>query len=307
MNSVKKLECSYQRDAIILLRWTGARREEIQRLDINALDYYTDGTPKLLIPIGKTNNSRWVPINTEAEKAYKELIEIRKGAGNLKGLLDRKTHKITDYIFMKRNQLMSLTYLFQEGLMNACTDAGLLNNEGKPLYSSHQFRHTIGTTMANKGASMPTIMKMLGHQSPDMTLVYATIFDETVKDEYQKTIDSKEVISGGIYAESLKKNELNKDEVDWIKANFHKTYLMTGHCFHHTREPMCDFADACFFCSKYVTTNEHIPILKDKYNVEIQLIKDAEERNWEKEVIRHKRVSNRVKEILNELGVELNG
>ena len=306
MDSVAQLECPYQRNAIILLRWTGARREEIHRLDINALDYYNDGTPKLLIPIGKTNSSRWVPINEEAEKSYKELLEIRKNAGNLKGLVDRKTKKATDYLFMKRNQRISISYIFQDGLMYACEDAGLLDDSGKAKYTSHQFRHTIGTTMANKGASVPTIMKMLGHQSPDMTLVYSTIFDETVKDEYQKTVDTnKEVIAGGLYAKSLKNNELKKEEVDWIKANFHKTYLMIGHCFHHTREAMCDFADACFFCSKYVTTEEHIPILKNKHEVERKLIQDAEERNWEKEIIRHKRVADRVKEILNELGVDV--
>lgn len=307
MTSVKKLKCPYQRNAIILARWTGARREEIQRLDINSLDYYSDGTPKLLIPIGKTNESRWVPINEEAENAYKELLEIRENAGNIKGLIDRKTKKITDYLFMKRNQRISTSYLFQDGLQYACEDAGLLDENGKAKYTSHQFRHTIGTTMANKGASVPIIMKMLGHQSPDMTIVYSTIFDETVKEEYQKTVDNKDVISGGLYAKSLRNNELNKEEVDWIKANFHKTYLITGHCFHHTREPMCDFADACFFCSKYVTTKEHIPILKEKYDVEMQLIKDAKERNWEKEIIRHKRVADRVKEILNELGVDVDG
>lgn len=307
MTSVKKLGSPYQRNAIILARWTGARREEIQRLDINALDYYSDGTPKLLIPIGKTNESRWVPINKEAENAYKELLEIRKNAGNIKGLIDRKTKKITDYLFMKRNQRISVSYLFQDGLQYACEDAGLLDENGKAKYTSHQFRHTIGTTMANKGASVPTIMKMLGHQSPDMTIVYSTIFDETVKEEYQKTVDNKDVISGGLYAKSLRNNELNKEEVDWIRANFHKTYLITGHCFHHTREPMCDFADACFFCSKYVTTKEHIPILKEKYDIEVQLIKDAKERNWEKEITRHKRVADRVKEILNELGVDVDG
>lgn len=39
MEAVKKLKCPYQKNAILLARWTGARREEIQRLDINALDY----------------------------------------------------------------------------------------------------------------------------------------------------------------------------------------------------------------------------------------------------------------------------
>lgn len=303
MESVKKLECPYQRNAIILLRWTGARREEIQRIDINALDYYEDGSPKILIPIGKTNESRWIPLSKEGEIAFKELLEIRKNAGNVKGLVDRKTKKITDYLFMKRNQRLSLSYLFDQGLGDACISAGLVTTEGKPKYTSHQFRHTMGTTMANKGASLPTIMKMLGHQSADMSIVYSTVFDETIKREYEESVINSQEISGGDYAEILKKSQLNQEEVDWIKTNFHKTYLMTGHCFHHTREQMCDFADACFFCSKYVTTKQHIPILQEKYEVELKLIKDAEERGWDREIQRHQRVATRVKEILEDLGV----
>lgn len=306
MDAVYKLECPYQRNAIILARWTGARREEIQRLDINALDYYSDGTPKLLIPIGKTNRNRWIPINSQAENAYKELLEIRKDAGNIRGLIDRKTRKETDYLFMKSNKKLSISYLFQQGLETACTGAGLLTTNGKPKYTAHQFRHTMGTTLANNGASLTTIMKVLGHESPEMSLVYATIFDSTVKDEYENAVLNNKKITGGDFAISIKQHELKDDEIDWIKANFHKTYLMTGHCFHHTKEPMCDFADACFFCSKYVTTQEHIPILKNKYEVELKLVEDAVQRGWNKEVSRHEKVASRVKGILMELGVEFN-
>ncbi|MGU8478861.1 tyrosine-type recombinase/integrase [Clostridium perfringens] len=73
---------------------------------------------------------------------------------------------------MKRNQRISVSFLFQDGLRYACNEAGLLDGEGKYKYTSNQFRHTIGTTMANKGASIPTIMKMLVHQSSDITIVY---------------------------------------------------------------------------------------------------------------------------------------
>ena len=283
----------------------GARREEIRRIDINALDYYNDGTPKLRIPIGKTNRDRWVPISEEAEKAYTELLDVRKSAHNTRGLLDRKTHKETDYLFMKGNKMLSISYLFQQGLECACTKAGLFTDGGKPKYTAHQFRHTVGTRLANNGASLPTIMKVLGHESPEMSMVYAAIFDSTVKNEYENAILDNRDISGGDFAKSIKNHELKQDEVDWIKANFHKTYLMTGHCFHHTREPMCDFADACYFCVKFVASRENIPALTDKYNTEVKLIVDAKERGWNKEVTRHEKVADRVKEILSELGTEV--
>jgi integrase len=307
MEAVYALKCPYQKNALILLRWTGARREEIRRLDINALDFYSDGTPKLYIPIGKTHTSRWVPTQEEAASAFRELLEIRKTTGNLKGLPDRKTGKLTDYLFMRKNSIISGPYLFDFSMRAACKEAGLLTEIGKSKYTSHQFRHTIGTQMANRGASLPTIMKMLGHLSPDMTIRYTYIHDETVKKEYQNTIDMGVIIAGGEYADQLKRQDMRQDEIDWIKANFHKTYLMMGHCFHHTREPMCDFADACYFCPKFVTTSDHLPRLIEKYNVELQLIEDAKEREWGKEIDRHTNVAQRVKQIIRDLGGELGG
>ena len=307
MEAVYALKCPYQKNALILLRWTGARREEIRRLDINALDFYSDGTPKLYIPIGKTHTSRWVPTQEEAASAFRELLEIRKTTGNLKGLPDRKTGKLTDYLFMRKNSIISGPYLFDFSMRAACKEAGLLTEIGKSKYTSHQFRHTIGTQMANRGASLPTIMKMLGHLSPDMTIRYTYIHDETVKKEYQNTIDMGVIIAGGEYADQLKRQDMIQDEIDWIKANFHKTYLMMGHCFHHTREPMCDFADACYFCPKFVTTSDHLPRLIEKYNVELQLIEDAKEREWGKEIDRHTNVAQRVKQIIRDLGGELGG
>ena len=305
MHAIETLEDVYQRNALILARWTGARREEIRRLDIHALDHYQDGTPKLRIPIGKTNRDRWVPINIDAEQAYKELLDVRKKANNTRGLRDRKTHKETEYLFMRGNKMISLSYLYEQGLALACTKAGLLTTSGKPKYTAHQFRHTVGTTLANNGASLPTIMKVLGHESPEMSLAYATIFDSTVKDEYENAILKNQDIAGGDFAISIKNHELKQDEIDWIKANFHKTYLMTGHCFHHTREPMCDFADACYFCAKFVASRENISALTDKYNVEVKLIADAKEHGWDKEVARHEKVASRVREILSDLGTDV--
>lgn len=305
MTAVYAMECPYQRNALILLRWTGARREEIRRLDINSLDYYSDGTPKIHIPVGKTNSSRWVPTQKEAEKAFKELLEIRKISGNLKGLPDRKTGKITDYLFMRKNSIISALYLFDYGMREACYKAGLVTEMGKHKYTSHQFRHTIGAEMANRGASLPTIMKMLGHHSPDMTIRYTYIYDKTLKKDYQSAIDINTVIAGGEYAEQIKNQHLRQDEIDWIKANFHKTYLMMGHCFHHTHEPMCDFADACYFCPKFVTTKDHLPRLIEKYDLELQLIEDAKERKWNKEIDRHSNVAQRVKQIIRDLGGKL--
>jgi hypothetical protein len=53
MAAMRRLECPYQRAALLIARWSGARRSEIARLEHDCLDAYIDGTARLRIPIGK--------------------------------------------------------------------------------------------------------------------------------------------------------------------------------------------------------------------------------------------------------------
>ncbi len=53
MEGIRALECPYQRAALLTARWSGARRQEIQFLELDCLDAYPDGTARLRIPAGK--------------------------------------------------------------------------------------------------------------------------------------------------------------------------------------------------------------------------------------------------------------
>ncbi|MEW1837228.1 hypothetical protein AB0392_04645 [Nonomuraea angiospora] len=55
-------------------------------------------------------------------------------------------------------------------------------------------------------------------------------------------------------------------------------------------------------CSKFFTTSDYAPRLRQRLAGEAQLIRDATERGWPREVERHTAVSNRLKELLDELG-----
>src|SRR3989449_10826071 len=50
MPAIGSLTCPYQRAALLIARWSGARREGICRLSIDWLDSYADGTPRVRIP-----------------------------------------------------------------------------------------------------------------------------------------------------------------------------------------------------------------------------------------------------------------
>lgn len=50
----------------------------------------------------------------------------------------------------------------------------------------HRFRRTFATSMLHKGMALHHVQRLLGHSSPDTTLIYCMIEDEQVKFEHQK-------------------------------------------------------------------------------------------------------------------------
>ena len=58
MPVINEIACPFQRAALLVARWSGARRDEIRRLPLDCLDHYPDGTPRLRLPGRKTYKER---------------------------------------------------------------------------------------------------------------------------------------------------------------------------------------------------------------------------------------------------------
>ncbi len=89
--------------------------------------------------------------------------------------------------------------------------------------------------------------------------------------------------------------------VDWLKTNFLKTELELGHCLRLPQEGPCE-CDLYLRCSKFFTTSEYAPRLRARLACEQQLIDDAVERGWPREVERHTAICRRLFELLADLG-----
>jgi hypothetical protein len=105
----------------------------------------------------------------------------------------------------------------------------------------------------------------------------------------------------GPAAEALLNNELSQDTVDWLKSNFFKTELELGHCLRLPAEGPCE-CDLYLRCSKFFTTSEYAPRLRSRLAREQQLIQDAVERNWPREIERHEAITRRIQALLTDLG-----
>jgi integrase len=241
MTAVADLPCPYQRAALFTARWSGARRGEICRLTVDCLDAYPDGTSRLRLPAGKTLKERMVPLHEEAADALRAVIAQRK-RGPERPLHDQRAGMKVRYLFLQRGRPMSASYLFDYSLRAACAAAGLVNAAGRPTITAHRFRHTVGTQLAERGAKLHTIMSVLGHKSPHMSMIYARISDAEVLRDYQSVLEPGAMIAGA-GAEAIRAGTLSVESIDWLRTNFLKTELELGHCL---RLPSGDLVSAIF-------------------------------------------------------------
>lgn len=299
MGGIRSLECPYQRAALLIARWSGARRDEIRRLEANCLDTYPDGTPRLRIPAGKTYEERLVPLNEEAAEAIRRVQAQRRGEP-VRGFRDELTGTLTHRLFVHHGKIFSVRYLFEAPLGDVCRRVGLVTPDGKPTVTAHRFRHTVGTQLAERGARLHTIMKVLGHQSVGMAVVYAQISDREVLKDYQAVLGPGATIAGPLAA-TLRAGALPATDVDWLKHNFFKTELELGHCLRLPREGPCE-CDLYLSCAKFVTTTDYAPRLRERRRREFALIEEAISNGWEKEVERHRCTTKRIEQLLTELG-----
>ena len=299
MVAIENLDNQYQRTALLLLRWSGARRGEIARLGLDCLDAYPDGHPRLRIPAGKTYTERMVPLHPQAADPLRELIALGVAA-NAAARHDPSAGKLVRFVFVHRGKPMSLRYLFAEPLAFACRQAGLVDGQGRPTVSAHRFRHTVGTQLAEGGARIQTIMAILGHRSAQMSATYSRVSDPIIKEQYERIIAAGGRVAGPA-AETLVHNRLDDATVEWLKTNFLKTELELGHCLRTPQEGPCE-CDLYLRCPKFFTTSEYAPRLRARLTCEQQLIDDALARGWQREVERHTAISRRLCELLVDLG-----
>lgn len=112
----------------------------------------------------KTRKSRSIPIHPRV----KEIIEKLK---------DRRKNKKEDYLFRKSgNQPFTGSYISKQ-FKKACREAGI-----DEAVHYHNLRHSTASLLSQKGVSLYTIQKILGHTTINTTQIYAHLQIDTLRD-----------------------------------------------------------------------------------------------------------------------------
>lgn len=161
-------------------------------------------------------------------------------------------------------------------------------------FNSHQFRHTLGTSMINNGVPQHIVQKYLGHESPEMTNTYAKIQNKKMKEEFKKITNSKDNID--IYGKENKK--IIDEDTEWLRKNILGQSLANGYCYLPVKAGSCPHANACLTCEYFRTDQSFLKEHKKHLERTKDIIKTAKENNWQRQLEMNRKVQNNLINII---------
>lgn len=121
----------------------------------------------ILIEHAKGGKSRYIPILPELAQ------ELKTHVGN----------RQTGYLFETNRHLPYSTRRVQQIVKQTAEQANIT----KRVYP-HLLRHSVASTLLEKGMPLENIQKFLGHEKLETTQIYAESTTEMIKDSFQKAL-----------------------------------------------------------------------------------------------------------------------
>jgi site-specific recombinase XerD len=157
-------------NVLLLLRHTGMRIGECVDLSLDCLRPLGPNQWAIHVPLGKLKTERWVPVDSWVCQLVERIRSLRApDAPNTGPLLLARPRGRT--VLIRR---------IRAALQDVAATAGVTAR-----IVPHQFRHTYGTEMLRAGIGFASVMKLLGHKSPHMTLAYLEITQQDLQREFQ--------------------------------------------------------------------------------------------------------------------------
>ena len=213
----------------------------------------------------KLNNKFW--IETDIEKTYVEghRIPIDDELANMLAVLidnakrySNEDNNPQNYIFVRyKGSRKGKPYYqkwVQDKLNLLAIDCNITDESGNRYhFKNHAFRHTYAIKILNGGADILTVQELLAHASPEMTMRYAKLLDDTKRKVFDKAV--KQGIFSFDESDKLKEEndgEIPSDIIDMLYTNHKLNALDTpyGTCMQR-KNGKCSYAKQppCLTCN----------------------------------------------------------
>lgn len=246
---------------VILLMATGWRISDILNLRFQSCLITTDKGYYLQGDIPKTDvKQHRVPIDKESARILQTIIE-------------QTTEKSTQennpegYLFVrtrgKRKGKPFTGASIRNALNRWAVRYDILDHKGYVYhFGNHAFRHSKGVELINLGMNLTHIMKWFAHASPEMTLMYAKIADDTLRIEWEKAQEKKGPLLRVDLGEArVSEMDLVEDLIHWeyIQSNIEAVRVPLGYCLASKKEGCPYVITPCLTCPNFCTTPDNLP------------------------------------------------
>jgi hypothetical protein len=250
----------------LILSECALRAGELCRLDtgcvLTAIDPATGQEGYwLLVPVGKENKNRMIPVRRQLVEAIDEWMRVR---GPQPLCFDERTKKNLDFLFTWQGAPLSYDVL-SVFITRLCTLAGT-----KRRYTSHLFRHKLATLWRQNGMKIESIRSMLGHKDIRMTMRYAAIMPQQLREEFEAAyaaIDGEHRATAQVRI-MLSPEAHTEAQVQWRESLF--VDLGMGWCGLSVFLP-CEARLVCLGCPNFIPDKERLPLLESQRSNLVEL------------------------------------
>jgi site-specific recombinase XerD len=160
-----------------LLRQTGLRGGELLGLPPDAVHQAKDNQYVLRVPPGETFTERLFPL-TDKTRAIAEEILAKRG-------IETDRSQLPPFLMVNERGQKVAYYTFWRLLKKSARSAGITNWQRIHL---HQLRHTFATELARTGIPLASLMTLLGHKKPDITMRYVLLTGTDIRHAYDQAL-----------------------------------------------------------------------------------------------------------------------
>ena len=264
----------------------------------------------LKVPLGKLDTERMVPLDDETLDVLDRIV-ARRTPG--RPLPHPRTGRPTEFLLTHQGRRVSAQALRDE-LARTAQAAGLAT------ITPHPLRHTYATALVNAGVSLQALMQLLGHVSAAMSLRYGRLFDTTVRAEYERALtQAKAALTTAPPAGAPAPRPSSDGSAsagaplpladitggrDWRDTPTIKSRLAGGFCLRAPAQGSCAYANICEHCPNFRTDAGFLAVLGAQRADAAALAADADARGWADEAARHRRLADRLDQLITHAGTE---
>ncbi|MCI3986026.1 tyrosine-type recombinase/integrase [Bacillus vallismortis] len=234
----------YYMPILMVLESSGFRISDTLLLKKNCIEKTIDGWWLIGDQRKVDYTNHRVPITDEIAYVVKAQIQFLDNIGD--SSFNPKQYLFPNLTGRRKNYSISAK-VFNDNLNYLVQNRQIRDRSGKIYHiKNHAFRHRYGVTMINNGMNILHLQKLMAHASPEMTLIYAQIHDNTLRQEWEKArfkgavrLSSEgKIIEVDIEAQAKE----NGIELEWIRHNLDSIRLDHGFCV-KSPKLSCDFLE----------------------------------------------------------------